>query len=1167
MTSHTKLSSGDFPHHLIVEEERGDKIECWGYRKSTVRTIGVYCAGILTCGALFLIIFYWKPDWGLRLTHIKCPHECADSIIVKDIYARNHKCIILTERVNTDPDTKNGPALSSSMINTISQKDMKLDNGNMRYFKFQKAIYIWDSDGQLYFKLRGLAHNVPCSDFYDIYSKGLDKEAIQERQQLYGLNEIQVRVRPILVLLLKEVMNPFYIFQLFVVIFWFSINYIYYTLCIVVMSAVSISVSLYTTRTESTRLRTMADVHETVEILRRNGDRETLTSLELVPGDVIIIPTNGCSLTCDAVLLTGNCIVNESMLTGESVPVTKTPLPNPQGVKMEYSMDTHKRHTLFCGTRVIQVRTHGDEVVKCVVTQTGFSTAKGQLVKSILYPKPTEIKLYRDALLFVGILTIIAIFGFIYTAIVMALQGASASKTAIHAIDIISIAVPPALPAVLTIGMVFAQFRLKKQGIYCISPQRINLCGTVDVVCFDKTGTLTEDGLDLLGVQPVTKRSFMPMVADAKLLSSDPISVAMATCHELLEVEEKITGDPLDIKMFEATGWTLDLGESVSTRVPGSIAVAKAMSADQLKGDKILEKDQGLCEIATLKIFPFASALQTMCVVAMDTVTRKTYALAKGSPEKISKISRSNTVPVDFQDVLDGYTKQGLRLIALAWKPININVDDPNELSTIQRNLIECDLEFIGLIILQNKLKPATTPAIAELNEANIRTIMVTGDNIFTAISVGRECGMVRCGATIMRVEAGLPCDHAKAKLVITPLIDDIVNDEEIDYHNHKKIRENESLVVKEEERQLIACDGTTFGIIRGHYPQMIPKIAAQGVIFARMSPDQKSQLVESLQSLGLSVGMCGDGANDCGALKQAHVGIALSEAEASVAAPFTSKTATISCIPTVIKEGRCAMVTSFGLFKFMAVYSLIMFSTVTVLTSVQYYVGDMQFFIIDIVLCTSFVLTVGANKAYHQISITRPITKLVTPPIIFSLIVQTLILLGFQVLMLILVMRQPWYEPSEIDSHHRNVVSYENMAVWLLANFQYLTIAFVNTPGPPYSNRFYKNIPLLIVFIVDFLICLGFLFYPPERIIKAFELKDIPSYTFKGLILFLAAIHFVIALFVENVLAPSKKLMNLVTCACCRKKKIPKYHGVELNVLKKPFMDLLSESETIYCE
>eukprot|EP00057_Strongylocentrotus_purpuratus_P007019 XP_011661493.1 PREDICTED: probable cation-transporting ATPase 13A3 isoform X1 [Strongylocentrotus purpuratus] len=1083
MTSHTKLSTGIYPHHVVIEEERGEKIECWGYRKSNIRTVAVYGAGILTCGVLFLIIFYWKPDWGLRLTHAKCPNEHADSLIVKDIYARDHKCKIIRERVIGDSDISDGPTLSLPLINTVTQRETKLDKGHMRYFKFQKAVYIWDSDGQLYFKLRGLAHNVPCSDFYDIYSKGLDEETTQERQQLYGLNEIQVRVRPILVLLLQEVMNPFYIFQLFVVIFWFCINYIYYTLCIVVMSAVSISVSLYTTRTESTRLRTMAEVHETVEVLRRNGDRETVPNSELVPGDVIIIPTNGCSLTCDAVLLSGNCIVNESMLTGESVPVTKTPLPNPQGVKMIYSMDTHKRHTLFCGTKVIQVRTHGDEAVKCVVTQTGFSTAKGQLVKSILYPKPTEIKLYRDALLFVGILTIIAIIGFIYTAVIMTLQGASASKTIIHAIDILSIAVPPALPAVLTIGMVFAQFRLKKEGIYCISPQRINLCGTVDVVCFDKTGTLTEDGLDLLGVQAASKGSFSPMVADAKSLFSEPVSVAMATCHELMEVDGEITGDPLDIKMFDATSWTLDLGEKASSRLPGAMAIAKTGSSDHIGAKGTLDEKQELTEIATLKIFPFASALQTMCVIAMDTVTRKTYALAKGSPEKISKLSQKDTVPLDFQDVLDGFTKQGLRLIALAWKPIDINPDDPNELSRIQRDIVECDLEFAGLLIMQNKLKPATTPAITELNEANIRTIMVTGDNIFTAINVGRECGMVRPGATIMRVEAGPPHDHLKAKLVITPLVDDVQRDVDNNCDTNGTMKEDKVLISQQgEESPLIACDGTTFGIIRDHYPQIMPKIAAQGVIFARMSPDQKSQLVETLQSLGLSVGMCGDGANDCGALKQAHVGIALSEAEASVAAPFTSKTATISCIPTVIKEGRCAMVTSFGLFKFMALYSLIMFTSVTVLTSVQYYIGDMQFFIIDIVLCTSFVLAVGYNKAYHQISTKRPITKLVTPPIVFSLIAHVVILIGFQVLVLVLVLNQPWYEPSELDEAHRNVVSYENMAVWLLANFQYLTLAFVNTPGPPYSNRFYKNIPLLIVFIVDFLICLGFLFYPPAQ-------------------------------------------------------------------------------------
>ena len=90
--------------------------------------------------------------------------------------------------------------------------------------------------------------------------------------------------------------------------------------------------------------------------------------------------------------------------------------------------------------------------------------------------------------------------------------------------------------------------------------------------------------------------------------------------------------------------------------------------------------------------------------------------------------------------------------------------------------------------------------------------------------------------------------------------------------------------------------------------------------IFARMSPDEKNEVVERLQGLGYSVLMCGDGANDCAALKAADVGISLSEAEASVAAPFTASTPDIGCVIEVIKEGRAALVTSFSCFKYMCV-------------------------------------------------------------------------------------------------------------------------------------------------------------------------------------------------------------------------------------------------------
>ena len=98
------------------------------------------------------------------------------------------------------------------------------------------------------------------------------------------------------------------------------------------------------------------------------------------------------------------------------------------------------------------------------------------------------------------------------------------------------------------------------------------------------------------------------------------------------------------------------------------------------------------------------------------------------------------------------------------------------------------------------------------------------------------------------------------------------------------------------------AMTGKTFGILRKSFPRIFEKILVNGTVYARMSPDQKAQLVEHLISIGYCVSMCGDGANDCGALKAAHVGISLSEAEASVAAPFTSKIQNISCVPEVIK-------------------------------------------------------------------------------------------------------------------------------------------------------------------------------------------------------------------------------------------------------------------------
>lgn len=207
----------------------------------------------------------------------------------------------------------------------------------------------------------------------------------------------------------------------------------------------------------------------------------------LVPGDIIAIPIDGGIMSCDAVLLSGTCIVNESMLTGESVPVTKTP-PMPSDQYFEWL--AQKRHILYAGTTVLQTRYYGNEKVLAKVVRTGFNTSKGELIKSILFPRPIEFRFYEDSVKLISMLFVVAAMGIVYTVQIFTDRGADNSTIMLRALDIVTIVVPPALPLAMTAGTIYSQARLKMKNIFCISPQRINICGKLKLICFDKTGTL-----------------------------------------------------------------------------------------------------------------------------------------------------------------------------------------------------------------------------------------------------------------------------------------------------------------------------------------------------------------------------------------------------------------------------------------------------------------------------------------------------------------------------------------------------------------------------------------------------------------------------------------------------------------------------------------------------
>lgn len=159
------------------------------------------------------------------------------------------------------------------------------------------------------------------------------------------------------------------------------------------------------------------------------------------------------------------------------------------------------------------------------------------------------------------------------------------------------------------------------------------------------------------------------------------------------------------------------------------------------------------------------------------------------------------------------------------------------------------------------------------------------------------------------------------------------------------------------------------------------------------MSPDDKALLVDSLQThLQINCGMCGDGANDCGALKSAAVGISLSEAEASIAAPFTSKVQDIRCVVQLLIEGKAALTTSFQAFKFIELYSVIQLVSCTLLYAVGSNITDTQFLYIDLVALVPLSVVQAWTGSYHKLTKDVPTATLFYFPVLLSVIVSSLI-------------------------------------------------------------------------------------------------------------------------------------------------------------------------------
>ncbi|KAF2422106.1 P-type ATPase-like protein [Tothia fuscella] len=1125
-----------------------------GFKTSYVGFL-VYIALCVGTFGLGFLLLRWLPRWYVKLIGTATPLRECDWVVVENQW---NEMIIQNISIQTY-----GRSLSSIFGTdekaTFRHRDYHEDDDpvitQLRSLDYRYIRFCFHPLKDKF--LLGNTWKDPSWTDVRFVRSGLDEDEKDYRERVFGPNAIDIEEKTTMQLLMDEAFHPFYVFQIASLVLWSLDEYYYYAACIAILSVASIVTTLIETKATMKRLREVSRFECDVRVLR-NGFWRSVESSDLVPGDVYEVTDPSLTqLPCDSLLLSGDCIVNESMLTGESVPVSKVPATDEAlGLLSLATASVHPdiaKHILFCGTKIIRARrpqegSDDEAAALAMAVRTGFNTTKGALVRSMLFPKPSGFKFYRDSFRYISVMGGIAAIGFVASFINFIRLGLSWKLIIVRALDLITIVVPPALPATLTIGINFALSRLKGKQIFCISPQRINVAGKLDIICFDKTGTLTEDGLDVLGVRVTQKNGFSELLADVGAVlprssyERDPtvdydnhraILHTMATCHSLRSIDGELLGDPLDQKMFEFTNWQFEEGEQRGGGTGGmdgdedsklTPSVARPPPGEEYDADDIPnDPNRKAIELGVLKTFEFVSQLRRASVVVRQFGARHGEIYVKGAPEVMQEICRPGSFPEEYEQLLAYYTHRGYRVIACAAKSI------PKmswvKVQKMTRKEAESDLEFIGFIIFENKLKERTDDVILELERANIRKVMCTGDNILTAISVARECDLINPTAHCF-VPHFVEGDSrtALSKLSWESVDNPIYTLDETTLKPLPPPAEGDASLpydISNLRNYSLACSGEVFRWIVDYAPdRLLKQLLVSGQVFARMSPDEKHELVEKLQSIDYTVGFCGDGANDCGALKAADVGISLSEAEASVAAPFTSRVFDISCVPLVIAEGRAALVTSFSCFKYMSLYSAVQFTSVSFLYASASNLGDFQFLYIDLFLILPIAVFMGWSGPYPILSRKRPTASLVSRKVLIPLLGQIFITVMAQLIAFEYVQRQSWYVPPVLDRKHSNSENSQDTTLFLLSCYLYILWAVVLSVGRPFREPMSGNLPFVVTMAAALFFTTYLLLDPAKWLMSFMELTYM-SFGFKIFILALALVSFGVSYVSEMAIFP----------------------------------------------
>ncbi|KAL7169254.1 hypothetical protein ACSBR2_034321 [Camellia fascicularis] len=701
------------------------------------------------------------------------------------------------------------------------------------YFDFRKQCFIYSKESETFCKLP-----YPSKETFGYYLKstGHGSEAkVNVATEKWGRNVFEYPQPTFQKLMKEHCMEPFFVFQVFCVGLWCLDEYWYYslfTLFMLFMFESTMAKSRLKTLTELRRVR----VDGQTVMVHRCGKWVKLSGMDLLPGDVVSIGRstgeNGedKSVPADMLILAGSAIVNEAILTGESTPQWKVSIMG-RGAEDKLSIRRDKTHVLFGGTKILQHTSDKSFLMKtpdggclAVVLRTGFETSQGKLMRTILFSTERVTANSWESGLFILFLVVFAVIAAGYV-LKKGLEDPTRSKYKLFLSCslIITSVIPPELPMELSIAVNTSLIALARRGIFCTEPFRIPFAGKVDICCFDKTGTLTSDDMEFCGVVGLTDS--MELETDMSRVPGRTVEI-LASCHALVFVDNKLVGDPLEKAALKGIEWSYKSDEKAMPKKGGGNAV------------QIVQRHH------------FASHLKRMAVVVR--VQEQFLAFVKGAPETIQDMLID--LPSSYVKTYKKYTRQGSRVLALAYKFIpEMTV---SEARSLDRDVVESGLTFAGFAVFNCPIRGDSSTVLSELKASSHDLVMITGDQALTACHVASQVHIISKPALIL-----CRSKNGEGYEWVSPDETEIIGYSEKDVET---LSETHDLCIGGDCFEMLQRTSAVF--------KVIPYVK----VFARVAPEQKELIMTTFKTVGRITLMCGDGTNDVGALKQAHVGVAL---------------------------------------------------------------------------------------------------------------------------------------------------------------------------------------------------------------------------------------------------------------------------------------------------